>query len=262
MRDSSRGETDDELSGLGSTRGKMPKVKTHSVLAVVKGHERGNKVFGERFMNSIRGDCEDAIVDNFLCVGVEVAGYTLTCISGENSNLNPSFWGFRKVICGGQERGQICNSCVYIIQVKRRFSNMRESSLENVVIVWWQSGSGRFAGFRVQNPRLLRGGGGRRRKKGNKVGSNCFGLFREKRLTNFRIKGTEDLWSLKDRKMLSTEVWESVGSIGDHPIKGVKSRALKNVGRQHFVEAQLVENGGGTGEFLWGGTGIGKRSGW
>ena len=63
----------------------MPKVKTHSLLAVVKGHERSDKVFGERFMNSIRSDCEDAIADNFLGVGVEIAGYTHTCICGENT---------------------------------------------------------------------------------------------------------------------------------------------------------------------------------
>ena len=103
VRDSGRGETNDELR-LGSTRGKMPKVKTHSVLAVVKGYERGNKVFGERFMNSIRSDCQDAIANNFLGVGVEVAGYTLTCISGKNSDLNPSFGGFRKVISCSEER--------------------------------------------------------------------------------------------------------------------------------------------------------------
>ena len=42
MRDRGRGETNDELRRLRSTRGKMPKVKTHSVLAIVKGHERGN----------------------------------------------------------------------------------------------------------------------------------------------------------------------------------------------------------------------------
>ena len=35
-------------------------------------------------MNSIRSDCEDAIANNFLGVGVEVAGYTLTCVSGKN----------------------------------------------------------------------------------------------------------------------------------------------------------------------------------
>ena len=48
----------------------MPKVETHSVLAVVKGHQRSNKVFGERFMNAIRSDCKDAIANNFLGVGV------------------------------------------------------------------------------------------------------------------------------------------------------------------------------------------------
>ena len=32
VRNGSRGETDDELSSLGSTRGKVPKVKTHSAL--------------------------------------------------------------------------------------------------------------------------------------------------------------------------------------------------------------------------------------
>ena len=38
-------------------------------------------------MNSIRSDCEDAIANNFLGVGVEVAGYALTCISGKDSGL-------------------------------------------------------------------------------------------------------------------------------------------------------------------------------
>ena len=105
VRDSSRGEANDKLSRLEWARGKMPKVKTHSALAVIKGHERGNKVFVKRFMNSIRGDCEDAIANNFLGVGVEVGGYTLTCISGKNSNLNPSFRGFREVIsCSKKER--------------------------------------------------------------------------------------------------------------------------------------------------------------
>ena len=94
-----------------------------------------------------------------------------------------------------------------------------------------------------------------RRKESKKVSSNCVDLARKKRLTNFRIEGTEDLWSLEDRKMLSAEVWESEGSVGNHPIKRVKSRALKNVGRKHFVEAKLVENGGGTWNFLWGGGG-------
>ena len=94
VRDRGRGETNDELRRLRSTRSKMPKVKTHSMLAIVKGHERGNKVFGERFVNSIRSDSEDAVANNFLSVGVEIAGYTLSCISGKNSGFNPSFWGF------------------------------------------------------------------------------------------------------------------------------------------------------------------------
>ena len=42
-------------------------------------------------MNSIRSDCEDAIADDFLGVGVKVARYTLACVSGKNSNLDPSF---------------------------------------------------------------------------------------------------------------------------------------------------------------------------
>jgi len=65
-----------------------------------------------------------------------------------------------------------------------------------------------------------------------------------------------------DWKMLSTEVWESEGSVGNHPIKWIKNRALKNVGREHFVEAKLVENGGGARDFLWRGAGIGKSGGW
>ena len=72
----------------------MPKVKAHSMLAIVKGYQRGNKVFGERFVNSIRSDREDAVANDFLSVGVEITGYTLSCISGKNSGFNPSFWGF------------------------------------------------------------------------------------------------------------------------------------------------------------------------
>ena len=57
--------------------------------------------------------------------------------------------------------------------------------------------------------------------------------------------------------MLNTEVWESEGSIGNHPIIRVKSGALKNVGRKHFGE-KLIKNGGGT----RGGAGVGKSGGW
>ena len=45
-------------------------------------------------MNSIRSDSEDAFANNFLSVGVEIAGYTLSCISGKDSGFNPSFRGF------------------------------------------------------------------------------------------------------------------------------------------------------------------------
>ena len=97
---------------------------------------------------------------------------------------------------------------------------------------------------------MLRSSGGRRRKESKKVSSDSVELSREKRLTNFLIEGTEDLWGLEDRKMRNTEVWESEGSIGNHPIIRVKSGALKNVGRKHFGEAKLIENGGGTRDFL------------
>lgn len=109
---------------------------------------------------------------------------------------------------------------------------------------------------------MLRSSGGRRRKESKKVSSDSVELSREKRLTNFLIEGTEDLWGLEDRKMRNTEVWESEGSIGNHPIIRVKSGALKNVGRKHFGEAKLIKNGGGTRDFLWGGAGVGKSGRW
>ena len=114
--------------------------------------------------DSIRSDCEDAIADDFLDVGVKVARYTLVCVSGKNSNLDPSFGGLREVVSSSQERGQVGHGCVYIIQVERRFNKLREGNLKYMVILWWQSRSGRFADFRIQNPRLLRSGGGRRWK--------------------------------------------------------------------------------------------------
>ena len=104
-----------------------------------------------------------------------------------------------------------------IIQVERRFSHLGGRSLDNVVIGWWQSGSRRFAGFRVQNPRLLRSSGRKRRKKSNKISRNDLELPSEKRLTNFRIKGIADLWILEDRNMVSAEVWESKGGVCNHP---------------------------------------------
>ena len=68
----------------------MTDIKTHPTLTVIKGNQRGNKVLRERFVNSV-GYGENTIANNFLGVGVEVAWDTLTGISGENSNLNPSF---------------------------------------------------------------------------------------------------------------------------------------------------------------------------
>ena len=62
--------------------------------------------------------------------------------------------------------------------------------------------------------------------------------------------------------MISTEVWESKGSVCNHPIKRVKSRALKNVGRKHFIEAKLVENSSSVWNLVGRRAGIGKSSGW
>ena len=97
----------------------MPNVKTHSALTVIKGHKRGNKIFRERFVNSVRNYGEDTIANNFLGVGVEIAWDTFTCISRENSNLNPSFGGFGEVISSSKERGQVGNGCMYIVKVER-----------------------------------------------------------------------------------------------------------------------------------------------
>ena len=161
MRDSGRGETNNKLGRLGSTRSKMPKVKTHSLFAVVKSNERSNKVFGKRFVNSIRSDSEDAIANNLSGIGIEVARYTLTGVGGENSDFNPSFWGFRKVISCREEGGQVGNSSMNVIQVERRFSHLGGRSLDNVVIGWRQSGSRRFAGC----SEVVEGGGGRRARR-------------------------------------------------------------------------------------------------
>jgi len=37
---------------------------------------------------------------------------------------------------------------------------------------------------------------------------------------------------------------------------------LKNVRRKYFIEAKLVENGGGVWDFLWRRAGVGKSGGW
>ena len=143
MRDGSRGETNDKLGRWRSTWGIMSQVKTHPAPAIVEGHERGNEIFVERFMNSIRSDCEDAIANDFLGVGVKVARYTLACVSGKNSNLDSSFGGFRKIV--SEERGQVGHGCVYIIQVERKFSKLRGSNLKYMVILWAAGRSRRFA---------------------------------------------------------------------------------------------------------------------
>ena len=124
----------------------MPKAKTHSLLAVVKSHERSNKVFGERFMNSIRSDCEDAIANNFLGVGVEVARYTLTCIGGKNSDLNPSFWGFWKVISCSKEKGQVATAACILSRWKGDLATW-----EGEAWIMWSSFGGRVeaGGLRV-----------------------------------------------------------------------------------------------------------------
>ena len=210
-------------------------------------------------MNAIRSDCKDAIANNFLGVGVKIAGYTLTCISGKNSGLDSSFWGFGKVIIC---EARLATAACILSRWKGDLATW-----EGEAWIMWSSFGGRVeAGglrvFRVQNPRLLRSSGRRRRKESKKVSGNDVDLSRKKRLTNFLIESTEDLWSLENAKMLSAEVWESEGSVGNHPIKRVKSRALKNVGRKHFVRFKLIENGGGTWNFLWGGANIGKSGGW
>ena len=104
VRDGSRGETDDKLGRCGSTRGIMPQVKTtHPAPAIVEGHERGNEIFVERFMNSIRSD------------------------------LDPFFGGFGEVVSCSKER--VGHGCVYIVQVERRFSKLRGSNLKDMVIL-------------------------------------------------------------------------------------------------------------------------------
>ena len=97
----------------------MTDIKTHPTLTVIKGHKRGNKVFRERFVNSVGDYGENTIANNFLGVGVEVAWDTLTGISGENSNLNPSFGGFGEIISISKERGQIGDSCMNIVKMER-----------------------------------------------------------------------------------------------------------------------------------------------
>ena len=54
------------------------------------------------------------------------------------------------------------------------------------------------------------------------------------------------------------EVWE--GGVCNHPTN--ESRALKNVGRKHFIEAKLVENSSGAWNLMGRSVGISESSGW
>ena len=91
---------------------------------------------------------------------------------------------------------------------------------------------------------------------------NSLKMSIKKRVANFGRKGIKDLWILENGNVLSAEVWESKGSICNHPIEGIKGRALKDSRREHFLEAELVENSGGTWEIGWGRAGIGQSSEW
>jgi len=68
-----------------------------------------------------------------------------------------------------------------------------------------EDGGLRFLEFRIQCCSELVEGG---EKKGEEISSN-FSVSCHKRETNFRIEGTENLWILKDRNMVSAEMRES-----------------------------------------------------
>ena len=106
-------------------------------------------------MDTPRSDREDTIIDDFLGSGVKVARYTLTGISRENGDFNPSFRGFREVVGSREEGGQICHGSINVIQMKRGFSNLRRRKLTYVFIDWGQSGCRRFTGLGVQDPGLF-----------------------------------------------------------------------------------------------------------
>ena len=93
------------------------------------------------------------------------------------------------------------------------------------------------------------------------MGGNSLKMSIKKRVANFCLKAIKDLWILENGNMLSAEVWDN-GSICNHPIEGIKGRALKDSRRKNFLEAELVENGGGTWEIRWGRAGIGQSSEW
>jgi len=172
-------------------------------------------------VDTARSDREDTIIDNFLGSGVKVARDTLTGVGRENGDFNPSFRGFRKVIGGREEGGQICHGSMNVIQMKRGFSNLRRRILTYVFIDWGQSGGRRFTGLGVQDPGLFGASGRRRRKKGEKISSDNIGVSGEKWETNFRVKGTENLWILKDRDMVGREMRKGKGSICNQPMERV-----------------------------------------
>ena len=119
MRNGGGGKTDNELRRIGSSGSKVTEIKTHPALTVIKGHKRGNEIFRERFMHSVGNYGENTVADNFLGVRVEIARNTLTGISGENSNFDPSFGRFGKIISVSKERGKICDSCMDIVKMER-----------------------------------------------------------------------------------------------------------------------------------------------
>ena len=80
---------------------------------------------------------------------------------------------------------------------------------------------GSFTGLGIQDPGLFGAGRGRRGKKGEEMIRNNFSVSCHKRETNFRIEGTENLWILKDRNMVSAEMRESKGSVRNQPVKRV-----------------------------------------
>ena len=173
-------------------------------------------------MDTPRNDREDTTIYNFLSSGVKVARYTLTGVSRKNGDFNPSFLGCRNVIGRSEEGGEVCHGSMNVIQMKRRASNLRRRELTYVIIEWRQSGGRRFTGLGVQDPGLFGASGRRRRKKGEEISCDNVSVSCHKRETNFRIEGTEDLWILKDRDMVGTEMRESKGSVCNQPMKRVK----------------------------------------
>ena len=102
----------------------MPQIKTQALFTIVKGNESNNKVVVKRFMDTMRSDRENTIIDNFLRSGIEIARDKFTGIGRENGNFNPSLRGFRKIISSREEGSKIRNGGMNIIQMKWGFSNL------------------------------------------------------------------------------------------------------------------------------------------